>query len=309
MSGVTTRRLIPLLAGLGLLLAAGPAAALQAPGGCAAVFPGTVFELRRPAGPITVVTSDLTVPLADRYAADLAPVAEAMQMHLGGLDGVEVCLFPNALPLDSVALGWPVGQRLRAASFVEERAVVLSAQQPRLVQPAGILGLAHQAQWETSDGTYPATFGAAVGHWYASGEAGRLERDHAALRYARIIGSLSEPVPWADGSLEAVRLWDPQFQDSAIGDFVEYAVGQVGTEIIADPDPAVLARLDEEWRQLLLNEARGSDKPSSEWITGVIIVVGSVLLALSLPAIGWWRSRRPKTPPGDPPETMTIAGA
>ncbi len=285
------------------LLGAGPVAA-QAPAGCAGQFPATVFELRAPAGPVTVVSSDLSVELTDRYAADVATVAAAMQRDIGGLDGVEVCLFPDELPLDSVALGWPEGQRLRAASFVESRTVVLSAHQPRLVRPAAILGLAHQAQWAVSGGEYPATFGSAVAQWYSSDAAGRLDRDHASLRYARIIGSLAEPVPWTAGALEPVMLWDPQFQDSPIGDFVAFAVAAEGRGLLGDPDPATLRRLDVEWRQELLNEARGSDRPTDDWISGVVVVAAVLVLGLSLPLYGVWRKRRDRRPPPAPPPDL-----
>lgn len=286
-------RLAPILAALAVMVLAAPPAADAASGGCAEIFPGVDFELTRQAGPVTVMTADLSEGLADRFTADLEAAATLMQAEMGGLDGVEVCLFRDMLPLDAEALGWPVGQILRAASFAEQRAVALSTIQFRLVRPAGIIGLAHQAQWQVSDGSYPAVFGGAVAQWYRSRDAGRLESDHGVMLYARIIRAISEPIPWLTGELDAVQLWNPQFEDSPVGDFVEFVVDADGVGSLRSPDLGRITALDAEWQQRLLVEARGSERPSSGWIIGAAIIGGAVVAMFALAISGWRKKHRP----------------
>ena len=264
--------------------------------GCSGLMPEVAWDHLLPSGPIIVYAAEISLDLAERFRDDLAGTAAIIQRDIGGLQGVQVCLFADRLPLDAEALGWPAGQQLRAASFVEERVVVLSTLQIGDVRPAGAIGLAHQAQWHSSGGTYPLAFGSAVAQWYRSADAGRLDRDHAIMRYARITRAVAGPIPWDAGTLEIVMLWNPQFQDSPIGDFVEFAVAAVGRDILADPDPETLARLDTDWQQQLLNEARGSEEPTSDWVLGAAVVASAVLLAVVLALVGWRSSRRARRP-------------
>ncbi len=254
--------------------------------GCEGMFPDVEWTSVHAAFPVTIRAEGVTRGLADRYTNDLRAGIDLIQPELGGLDDVEVCLFADELPLDSIALGWPVGQRLRAASFAPEGVVVLSAWNIGLVKPAGILGLAHQALWQRSDGTYPEPLGGAVAQWYVARVTNRLERYHSNMRFANLVEPF-DPIPWTAGTVESLMLWNPEFQESAIGDFVDFAVQNNGIEVIRSPDATTLEVIQAEWQRRLLIEARGSDEPTRGWIFGAAIVAGSILLAAALAFASW----------------------
>ncbi len=296
--------------------AAGAAAPAGAAGGCTATFPDVEFAAPLPAGAVTVRTSGVAAELAARLARDVAGPAELIHGELGGLDGVEVCAFAGELPLDSVALGWPAGQRLRAVSFGPERALVLSAWQVGLFADAAALGLAHQAEWAIGDGHYPDPLGGAVAQWYAARLDDRLPRDHAAMRYANLVRAIPEDIPWTEGAIPAQLLWNPEFQLSPIGDFVDHVVRTEGLGVLRDPDPAALRRAQQSWQRALLAEATGSETGTKGWIGGVIVVGLIVTMGLALAMGGYLQHRRqrrartretvpvrePPAPVGSPPD-------
>lgn len=270
------------------LATAVPAAAAD---GCKPTFPSVEFEQSLPAGPVTVRTAGLDAGLAARAAADVQAAADLIHGELGGLDGVEACIFAGELPLDAVALGWPEGQRLRAISFGPERVLVLSAWQIGLLADASALGLAHQAQWAVGAGRYPDPLGGAVAQWYAGRLDDRLARDHAAMRYANLIRAIPEDIPWTEGTIPERLLWNPEFQLSPIGDFVDHVVRTEGLGALRDPDAAVLRRAQESWQRTLLAEATGSETGTKGWIRGVIVVGLILAMGLAL-AVGAFMQRR-----------------
>jgi hypothetical protein len=302
-----------------LLLAAAATAAVVAPvgaqpaaSGCSALFPDQEWDLTVDLGPTLLYLSGLPDGIVDRYARELAEASQLIQSEIGGLEDVEICIFDDQLPLDSVALGWPEGQFLRAASFGEERAVVLSAWTIGLVKPAGILGLAHQAEGGSADGAYPEPLGGAVRAWYMSRLTDRLERHHNVMRYANLIQSIPEEIPWTSGSIDELMLWNPEFQESAIGDFTQFVVDRAGLEALIDPDETQLQEIQTEWQRQLLIEARGTDRPTTGWIVGGAIIIALLVLALVIVVVNRKRTRprkqEPKTLPIEDGGDLTPAG-
>ncbi len=298
-----TRRIGALLAALVAGLVVGtlplgvPAPPAAAANGCEAMFPEATFENSAPIGAATLHTSELADTVAARVADDLRRAAELIAGDLPGLAGVEVCVFADELPLDAQALGWPEGQRLRAVSFGPERVVALSAWQLRLLADAGVLGLAHQAQWGVGDGHYPDPLGGAVAQWYAARLDDRLGRDHATMRYANLIRAIPEDIPWTAEAIPERLLWNPEFQLSPIGDFVEFAVAAEGTGVLREPDAATWRRLQADWQRSLLVEATGSESGTRGWIGGVVVVsiIAVMGLALALGAFVQHRRRQRST--------------
>ncbi len=276
--------------GVTLLVAIGPGAAAQQP--CGGLFPGEPFGSRHSIGAATLRTSGLAPPIADRIAGDLGEAAELIGAELGGLDGVEICVFADELPLDAQALGWPEGQRLRAISFGPERVAALSAWQLGLVQDAGTLALAHQAQWAIGDGHYPDPLGGAVGQWYASRLDDRLGRDHAAMRYANLVRGIPEDIPWTGGAIPERLLWNPESQLSPIGDFVDHAVADGGLDVIREPRAARLREAQAAWQRSLLAEATGSEEGTKGWIVGAVAVGVILAMAAALVATTYVQHRR-----------------
>ncbi len=280
------------------------------------MFPDVEFEESLPAGPVTVHTSGIAAELASRLARDVAAPAELIDAELGGLEGVEVCAFAGELPLDAQALGWPAGQRLRAIGFAHERVLVLSAWQVGLFADAAALGLAHQAEWAIGDGHYPDPLGGAVAQWYAARLDDRLARDHATMRYANLVRAVPEEIPWTEGTIPERLLWNPEFQLSPIGDFVDHLVRTEGLGVLRNPDAAALRRAQESWQRGLLAEATGSETGTKGWIGGVIVVGLILTMGLALGVGGYVQHRRqrrvkarktvpvrePPAPVGRPPD-------
>lgn len=277
------------VAAVAATLAAVPAAAA---GGCEPMFPAIEFDESLPAGPVTVHVAGVAPALAARLAADVAGPAELIEAELGGLAGVDVCVFADELPLDSVALGWPEGQRLRAISFGPERVLVLSAWQIVLFADAAALGVAHQAEWGIGDGHYPDPLGGAVAQWYSARLDDRLGRDHAAMRYANLIRAIPEEIPWTEGAIPERLLWNPEFQLSPIGDFVEHLVKTEGLGALRNPDAATLRRAQTSWQRGLLAEATGSETGTKGWIGGVAVISLILLMGLALAIGGYVQHRR-----------------
>ena len=246
--------------------------------GCAAVTPGVGYPIEVSAGPITVRAADITEPIAQRFADELAPIAFQLADDFGRLDGVEVCLFEDELPLDSVGLGWPEGIRLRAAAFGPERALVLSTLAINSVQEAAILGTVHISLWISGDGSYPEPLAGTVAEWYRSAQVGGLKQDHDIMRFANLIDPI-QPISWTEGAMVPLLLWDPQTQGSPIGDFIEFAVGAEGLGVIQQPDARQLAGLQARWTELLRDEATGGGSTTG-WIIGLLAAVVGVGLAI-----------------------------
>jgi hypothetical protein len=276
-----------------------PAAAQQGAVGCEGLLPDVEFATTAAAGPVTVRGADLNQATTERFARDFSgTIATIEQMTPGALDGVEVCIFADRLPLDDEALGWPIGIVLRAAAFRSQGVIVLSAWQPALVPDAGRVGLAHTAQWRVADGAYPATFGIEVAGWHVSVANDELARwENLYLR--QMIGETEPwpPIGWELGTLPNTLLWNPesgyanvegggQIRLTGAGVFAEFAI-ESDPGIVANPDPIRLQELDEAWRNDLFDRSGSVRGGTRGWITGAI-VGGLIILA----AVGlFWQGR------------------
>jgi hypothetical protein len=261
--------------------------------GCAARFPGAVFDSAAPAGPVTVRGSGINIALTERIAADLRGTAEAVGSEIGGLDGVEVCVFADRLPLDGAELGWPEGQSLRAAAFGDEGLVVLSSWLVGTVPDAAIVGVVHLAEWRTSGGTYPEPFGSEVMGYYAGLANDTLEQVHNA--YVRANTGQREPwpaIPWTAGRMVDPLLWNPELGHGGAGDFGSYAHRIDGPQIFANPDPIRLAELDEGWRNALFDESGSIRGGSKGWIGGLIALIVVLAAGVTLAYLNRLSKRR-----------------
>jgi len=266
------------LAASAVLVPAGAASA-QREGACAQYLPDVAFDTRAAAGPVTITGSGVNEAVTERFAEELEGVVTALDAEIGGIDGVEVCLFPDRLPVDSEALGWPEGQTLRALASGEDGVVVLSALFFGQVRAAATVGLVHVAQWRAAGPSYPDLFAREVIGFYQSRDAGNVETVHRAFVRSNI--GLREPwgpIPWNAGEIVDPLLWNPEFGYGSAGDFAWFAITNAGPDgdepsIFARPDDARLQQLDQQWRESLFAESGSSGGGSRGWIAGLIALV------------------------------------
>ena len=271
---------------------------------CRVAFPNAEWISVDSDGPMSVATSGMPPEMAARFAGDVARVASMVQAELGGLDGAVACLATPGSQLDVSDLV-AEGQRLHVAVFGEEKILVISAVEIRMVADSFAFGIPHIALWQLADDLgltdgYPEPLATTIGHWYLARDNGRLDRYHSELVVQLF---LDDPNPaertsadatrWTAGNQQDPLLFDPQFVASPMGDFIDYAVGSRGVAVLRDPSQETWGPLENEWRVALRDELLAGRTGSwgAEW--GVAIVVFFVLLAALLgPA-------PPKEAPGD----------
>jgi hypothetical protein len=287
------RRVFAVVAIVASLVVTGPAVGAQIDGGrCSERFPDTEFDHATTAGSVDVYGAGVPEGILDRYGRDYTVLVDWLTAEMGGLeDGVVVCIFQDRIPMDAEALGWPQGQTLRAASFGEERMVVLSNWLIRFVPEAGYNGLLHIAQYQVSAGTYPEPFGNEVKGWYRNRIDRTVENVHNFL--VRQNSGLAEPwapFPWTVGQMVDPLLWNPEFGYGGGGDFANFAVAADGTGVLSDPLGSDLEALDEAWREALFDESGAIRGGSRGWLTGLVISVS--ILALGIFMALWARQQR-----------------
>lgn len=264
------------------LLVVAPAAGAQSTDRCSERFADSTFETSASAGVVSVHGSGLSLEMTERFADDFRPVAEWMQEDMGGLEGTAVCIFADELPLDAVALGWPVGQSLRSIAFGEDKLVAVSSWLIGTVPDSGRHGIMHVAFWSTYGGPYPEPLATDAMAYYRNRVTDTVDSLHR-LMVRQNIG-LAEPwppIPWTAGlQADDPLLWNPEFPYDGAGDFTAYAVATAGTQILSDPVGAGYESLDAGWRQSLFDESGSVLGGRREWVVGLWLVIGAVLLAV-----------------------------
>lgn len=274
-----------------LVVTAAPA---HAAGQCAARFPGAGFDTRADAGVVSVVGVGLNEELTARYARVWAPVVDLLQNDFGTLEGVEVCVFENEVPLDSADYDYPDSLPIRSIAFADEGMVVLSAWRIAGPLDAGLVGLVHIAQVRAGGGSYPEPLGADGIGYYRNRVEGTTDAVHN--RFVRSNVGLREPwppIPWLGGEPRSdILAWNAeqaigsQYTSGVgyggAGEFTNHVVLNGGPSVLANPDPGVVATLDEGWRQQLFDESGSIPGGSRGWIKGVLFAVGAVVLGIGV---------------------------
>lgn len=288
-----------------------PAVAAADESSCSIRFPAAEWTEYPVEGPVTLATSGMNDATSQRFSADVARVADLVDNELGGMAGVSVCLATPAIADAFSDLVAP-GQRLHVGVFGEEKILVLSAVETRMVDDSLAFGLPQIALWQVAadlglEGGYPEPLGSTVAHWYLARDTNRLEEYQNQLS---VMIYLDDPNPeertaedaalWVGDLKEDPSFFDPQFIGSQMGVFVDYAVAQEGPEILRRTDQATWAALERRWRISVRDQFPRGD--FGMW-WGVGIVVGFILLAILL-ALGKRRqkriaARRRPTPPAD----------
>jgi hypothetical protein len=251
--------------------------------GCDALFPGREWTGTAAAGPVVVYGADMRIEELDRFTAEIDQFVALIQPEIGHLDGVSVCLFGGTVPLDPTAYV-PLGQRVHALALTGEQVVVVEALDARLVQRAAGFGLAYLALWNLGAGPYPEPLAYAVGQWYVSRVEDKVELHHEVMsRVAFFQGTLG--TDWTADVQSPTYAWNPQFQESPIGDLIDYAVEARGIETIVDPASVDWPALEARWAVDIEQELLGRSSPTTGWIFGLAFFLGMITLAVAMALI------------------------
>ena len=220
-----------------------PAALGQAATPCDDHFPAQDWELVQAGSGVTTYRAALDEGIAARFADDAQATAGLLARDLGSFPPTTLCVFGSDTALDGTALEeeglLPPGQRLHAAAFRADAVLFVDAQQFRLVPDAIAVGIAEIALWHASGGDgYPEPLAGAIAQWYAARQNDKLEQHHSTMRVFSFFNDPSgtaPPTPWLSTTQAPVAVWNPEFQESPIGDFIDAAVAANGPSILVDP--------------------------------------------------------------------------
>lgn len=292
MSGLyrTSGRTVALAISISLVI---PSSVAFATEGCAGTFGDSTFALSSAAGPVTVFGTEFDRPLFDRFVADVAEAATVIEHDLGGLDGVQVCLFPKNVEMDPAGLV-PDGQQLHAVVFHENDVVAIGTRQFSSVKRAAAFGLASVAMWNVNGGPHAEPLTTTIAQWYSARVQGSEQTNHNVMLYSNLV-SRNEDWPLAVSTQSAIRAWNPQFQDSAASDLVAFAVATHGPGVLADSADSTWQEIGTEWTAALRMELRPNG-PGTTHIWGAVIFFGIILLT-ALTAFIRWRATHIKRRP------------
>ena len=291
---------------LAAALVAGSAAAQQSTP-CDAEFPEQAWELVSDEAGVAAYQAGMRVAEAERYARTARQVATWVGEDFGSFPGATLCVYAAEVELEPSRLveagHHPRGQRIHAVRYLDTKLIYIDAQQPQLVEDAVALGIAHIAMWHEGGGEgYPEPLAGAISQWYVARRNGKLPVHHTNMRLALFFNNPRNEqaaFDWFLGEQEPTVAWNPQFQESPIGDFIDFAVKTNGPEILRSPTPAEWTAAEEGWRQALREELLEGRGETRGWMGGVAIAVGVVLAALGMAIWGRIRNKRKQKPIGE----------
>jgi len=288
----------------------GSAARGQPTSPCGERFPAQDWVHVSESGGVSVYRAALDQVVAERFANTAMAVAADLRRDLGAFPASTLCVFGPDTALDATALEesglHPPGARLHAAVFAEQALLFVDSQQVRLVEDAVAFGLSHIALWHLAAAQgevgYPDPLSGAVAQWFVARMNGSLEQHHATMRLATFFndpGGDADASEWFASRQEPIMAWNPEYQESPIGDFIADAVARNGAEILQTLDPGEWAVADGVWRAALREELLQGADESRDWVGGVLITAGVLVAAIGLTWLGRRQRRRKQVPMGE----------
>jgi hypothetical protein len=257
---------------------------------CAQRFPQVEWDLVTD-GDVSVAVSGVPDAMADRFGSEIELSTGWITDDIGSFETV-VCLVGEdaAFVGDQFASG-SIG--FHAHSDLEEQFVVIETQRPGFVGPAAAYALAHQALWQNNGEAFPEPIASVIAQWYRARVLERLDLYHAEVMFENFFDT-DAVIDWTEGLQEPVQNWIPENNFRAIGDFVDFAVAEHGTEVLLETDGATWSEIEGEWRLDLRSDLTGRDTPTTDWLLGVGIAALIIVGALVAIALGLWSKHRRK---------------
>ncbi len=290
-----TRSIAVLIALVAAGMAAGLVSAAAAFADCGAQFPEEEWVLVGETDLLTVSSAGLSDAAGLRFADEAGATARLLEADFGTLPPLELCVFGPDVRLDPEGLA-PRGQQLHAVVFAEEGTIYVGGLQASLFDEAHSFGLAYATLWGLARrhglDSYPEPLATVIGQWYMSRVAGKVDLHHSQMRSGAFFrdpsGGGVETTDWTADRQPPIYVWNPQFQESPVGDLIGFAVETHGPEVLLDTDSARWSEIEQEWQAALREEALQGSGSGNAWLIGLAVVVGFVSLAILLA----WLNRR-----------------
>lgn len=277
--------------------------AVAGPVSCAARYPEADW-IRISSGPIVVEQSGIASGIATRFASEAAIVEGWLTTEVGPVT-VSVCLVGEDSTFDRSR--YLVGsQQFHAVNDLGQGFFAMDTSDAiGVVAPALAFGLTHHALYQNNRAEpFPQPLADTIAQWYRGRILERLPYYHRTQLGANWFESEAQ-FDWTAGHQELVHLWDPDRNDSSIGDFIDFAVEQHGTTVLLETDGEVWTTVESAWRSALRVELTGRTTPTTGWIVGAAFVLSVGALSIAFAGIGLYRKRRRKP---RPPTAAPIEG-
>lgn len=263
---------------------------------CSDRFPETEWTVLSGSG-ISVEATGVPPGLAQRYFEEIEIASEWISEEIGSF-AATVCLIDLSSDFDESRFSTE-SRRFHARMEMDEQLLLLNVERIGLVGPAASWALAHHALWQNgAQGGNPEPISSVIGQWYRARILNRLELYHRDVMVDNFFDT-EAVIDWTVDRQPPALDWDPENNFQAIGDFVDFAVGAYGNEVLLETSGQRWSEIEGEWRQALRADLTGRTTPTTEWIVGIALAILVIVGGASAAALGIWskrrRRRRPET--------------
>lgn len=264
-------------------------------GSCAELFPEQPWQQVDVVSGVSVETVGIDADLGRRLVEDVARSAAEIDGDIASLQGVGVCVFSSEFTLESRG---SIGENYatRAAAFLPEGVVVFNVAFLKDFDDGAAYGLSRIALWRRSVALGELGSPEPLASFVAARYVAQVTQTMAAARNVDNSVLLGRPaIGWVDVDQAVAIEWLPGGISHFGGGFIDWAVAEYGPAAIDERDPDVWdARVEEFLAQARL-AATGSRLRSRDWLGGVAVVGGTIVIAIVAFFSGWyprWKARR-----------------
>lgn len=275
-----------------------PSASARTGDSCADRFPEVAWVPVHD-GPVSIEATGVTPGIAARFMREAALVEGWINQEIGAVS-LTLCLVANDSDFD-VTRYVSGSQRFHSRMEMDEQLLVINTERVGFVGPAIAWSMAHHALWQAGGSTpHPEPISSVVGQWYRARILDRLDLYHRDVMVENFFDTESV-IDWTETEQAQVLNWDPERNFQAIGDFIDFAVSEYGTDVLVETDGARWSEIEAEWRVALRSDLTGRTTPTTEWVVGIAIVTVLLIIATTAIGLGLWSKHRKRERPDTAP--------
>jgi len=269
-------------------------------------------------GDVAVYATGVPDAMAERFGREIAISSDWITDDIGPFEAVVCLVGDDAAYIGDQFASGSIG--FHAHMDLEDRLLVLETERPLFVGPAAAYGLTHHALWQSNgDEAFPEPLASVVAQWYRARVLERLDQYHhdakimnffdteSAVNWFRSdisvenIFDADTAINWTASAQLPIHNWIPEGNFTAVGDFVNFAVSEYGSEILLETRGDVWSRIEGEWKAALRADLTGRDTPTTDWVFGVAIAIAIVGVAVVAIGLGLYSKHRKKERVATPP--------